>query len=247
VATFVKCTRLQGVINSNAASGSVTATASNTLIALSGVYYGGAAGTPTMTMTGGGTWVTDARNHQHFTSSNDNFSMGFASVLSATGGTATMTVTWSNSATNSVAEAYIYEFSGMPASSIVDVGSTPVGQQGSASPVTTPSLTNANASDVMLGLGVTYSSGAEVHGAPTNGWTMPTNGDETSGSALTSVTAYLLVSSSAAQSTTWTDSPSVPWTSFIAAYIATATVPSTPELYGAPRLSARQMTQLLAQ
>jgi len=222
VATFVKCTRLQGVINSNAASGSVSATAGNTLIALSGVYYGGASATPTMTMTGGGTWVTDARNHQHFTSSNDNFSMGFASVLSATGGTATMTVTWSNSATNSVAEAYIYEFSGMPTSSILDTGSTPVGQQGSASPVTTSSLTNANAADVMLAIGVTYSSGNEVHGAPTNSWTMPTNGDETSGSALTSVTAYKIVAASAAQSTSWTDSPSVPWTAFIAAYKAVA-------------------------
>ena len=141
---------------------------------------------------------------------------------SATGGTATFTVTWSNSATNSVAEAYIYEFSMMPASGILDTGSTPVGQQGSASPVTTSSLTNANAADVMLAIGVTYSSGNETHGSPTNSWTMPTNGDETNGNALTSVTAYKIVTASAAQSTSWTDSPSVPWTAFIAAYKSSA-------------------------
>jgi hypothetical protein len=219
-AVFVKCTKLVGAINSNAASATVSATAGNLLVAIASVYYPGTATTPTLTVTGGGTWTLDSRDNQHFTSSNDNFCNGFAHVAAATGGSATFTVTWGVTATGAVAIGYIYEFSGAPGT--FDAAGT--GIQNTASPVLSPTFTNPTASDIMLAVGATYSAGTESHGSPANSWTMPTNGDETNGNSfLTGVTAYKIVSASAAQSTSWTVSPSVASVTHIAAYKAATT------------------------
>src|SRR3954463_16484660 len=98
-ATFVTVTELN---NSGGAgvSGSVTSTASNALIALASTYYTGVVANPTLTLSGGGTWTTDGRDNQHFSGSNDDFGLGFASTPSATGGTQTITTTWGTPGTD---------------------------------------------------------------------------------------------------------------------------------------------------
>lgn len=216
---FVKVTECRqtsgGSIHSYTAS--VTSTAGNALFGLCGVYYTGANQNPTFTLSGGGTWTTDKVDNQHFTSTNDNIASALASCPSATGGTQTLTFTWGiTDNTFNIFTAWVYEFSGM-ANPVLDAAGT--GTQGAASPVTTNAQTNTNANDVMFGFGYTYSSGVETHGSPGNSWIMPAGGDETDGTNfLTGVTAYKIVSSSASQSTSWTDSPSVAWTSLIGAY-----------------------------
>jgi hypothetical protein len=247
-ATFVKVTKLHGGANALSASGSVTATASNALLVATDIYYSGSAVTTTLAVTGAGTWTTDGSNNQHFGGTNDNLADGFASNPNTTGGTFTLTVTWGGGmgTANTAVTVFVYEFSGMPTSSILDSGMTPTGSTGAASPVSTASVTNANAADVMLAIGSTYSAGLETQGSPSNSWTMPANANEPDGTQfVTGMTAYKIVSASASQSTTWTDSPSVAWSSFIIAYKSViAAAQDTPELR---HLRENQMQQLLAQ
>lgn len=212
-AVFVACTRLP-VGGSGVSSGSVTSTAGNALIMLATGYYTGTVGSPSLTASGGGTWVTDGTDNQHFTSTNDNFVLGFASCASATGGTQTITCTFPSTVG---AQAYVYEFSGMaPANSMLDTLGT--GAQVSANPLATSSLTNANANAVFMAVGFTYASANVTYGSPTNSWTTPTNGSDGNSTDNTTVTAYKIVSTVASDSTGWTVSASEKGSTFIAVY-----------------------------
>jgi hypothetical protein len=220
-AAFVKCTLLQST-TSGTASGAVTSTAGNALIIGTGAYYAGAAASPTLSVSGGGTWTSNTTNNQHFTSTNDNFVLGFASCPSATGGSQTITVTWAGGPTYTVSTAYVYEFSGMASSSMLDVAGT--GQQGSTSPIASTSLTSTNAADAFLMVSGTYTgSSSDTYGTPTNSWTTPTNGSQPSNTGFSGVSAYRIVTAAGANSTSVSVTPSEPWASLIVCYKAAPT------------------------
>lgn len=215
VAAFVKVTKIQNP-GGNSQGLAVTSTASNALFVVASGYYSGTVGTPTFSVSGGGTWTADGNNNQHI-GTTDNFVTGFASCPSATGGSHTITITFGVAIGSFTG--FVYEFSGMATSSILDTLGT--GTQGAASPVSTTALTNAGQPAVFLAIGGTLSSGGETQTSTGTGWTMPAGGNETNGAAqVTIVTGYKIVSTVAAQTETWTDSPSVPWASLIAAYKA---------------------------
>lgn len=213
-AAFVACTKLQ---NPSGASvgGSVSATASNALFAMSGAYFFGATSTPTYTVSGGGTWTTDGRDNQHY-ASNDDECQAFASCPVATGGTNTVTVTWGSPVVQFTA--YVYEFSGMATSSILDV--SPTGKQGSISPLSTNAMTNVTANAVFMAVASTLSSAStEVFASTGSGWAAtPTGGSEGSSAQLTGTTGYAIVSTIASRTESWTDDHDFPWANYIICY-----------------------------
>jgi hypothetical protein len=205
-ATFVKVTKCPN------GAATVTATAGNTLVMVASGYYSGTVAAPTFGVSGGGTWAALGSDNQHLAPT-DNFVCGFAVCQSATGGALTITATFGSPVAANTS--FAYEFSGVP-SAVVDILGT--GTQGATSPISSTSLTNIAAAAVFLAVGATLSTGTETHATTGSGWTMPAGGDETNGAtSVTAVTAYQIVAAAAAQTETWTDSPSVPWTSFIVA------------------------------
>lgn len=217
-AAFVNCTELQST--SQSASGTVTATAGHALIAVILEY--GPSNTPNYTVTGGGTWTTDLNG----TSSNT-MGVGFASCASATGGSATVTVT--STAAGIGTTAYILEFSGMLSSGMYEgPASGTACSSGTSTTPTTSALTNTAADAVKIA-GAAFDAGDNLAWSSTGtGWTMPpTNGSEPDGSSfLVSACAYKIVSASQSDTEVWSRGSSNPWVAHIATYLATSGGPS---------------------
>ena len=208
MAAFVAVTEIAS--NSSAsASASVTATASDALIVIAAEYN---ATSPTMTVSVGGTWTTDQNTATDTGGSRTNYTIGLASCPSATGGTNTVTVSWS---AGSLVTSFLMEFSGMANPVLDAVGSTNAAISSSPS---TASQTNANANDVMVAGIFDGAASNPSFSAPTNSWTLPTGGQEDNASIVTGCVVYKIVSASATQSVSVTNNQLDPYYSLIAAY-----------------------------
>lgn len=217
MATFVKATKIENA-SSGTASASVAATAGNALMVVSADY---GASAPTLTVSGGGTWTTDAHTA---TDAGTGYTIGLASCPSATGGANTITVAWSAGSANT---SFCLEFTGMANPVLDAVGTTNAATSANEA---TASQTNSNASDVMVGTGFDAAGGVPTY-TPNNSWTIPTNGSETnSATYITGWAAYRIVSSSASQNTTVTNGApgqSVAYYTLIAAYKQAGGGPTT--------------------
>jgi hypothetical protein len=238
---FVQCTKLES--GTSSASGSVSATAGNALIAVILEY--GPSNTPNYTVSGGGTWTTNLNG----TSSNT-MGVGFASCVSATGGTNTITVT--STAAGGGTTAFILEFSGMLSSGMYEgPASSTACTFGTSTTPTTSALTNTGTNAVKIA-GAAFDAGDNIAWSSTGtGWTMPTNGNEANGgSFLIAACAYKIVSASQSDTETWSRGSSNNWVAHISTYLGTGgAAQDTPELYGRPfgTRGQGQMQQLLAQ
>lgn len=208
---FVKVTEIRNGAGQTA-TGAVTWTTGNALFAAM-------AGFSTSTITGyavtnGGTWTTDATQ-----AAVSSIGSGLASNPSATGTGATVQAQVNGTGASGIT-AFIYEFSGMLSSGILDaVG---VATSGNSATCTTPALTNVQADAVYV---AAYSSDSFVAGASSStgtGWVMPAGGSELDGTTqLAAGSAYKIVSSVAAQTETWTIT-SAHWAANTCSYMAVA-------------------------
>jgi hypothetical protein len=235
---FVQCTELRS--GTGTASGTVTATAGNALIACVCEYQPSTNGV--LTVSGGGTWTTNL-NGTRFSF----VEAALASCPSATGGSNTISVT----ATNAGAiTAFILEFSGMATSSMFEAaGAT---SNGTATTKTTSALTNTAANAVKIAVVALDGGGNTAWASLGTGWTMPTNGSEPDGTSwFNGASGYKIVSASQSDTESWSRTGTETWAAEIATYLASSGAPpqDTPELYGRPDGlgGQRTMTQLLAQ
>lgn len=250
-AAFVAVTEL---VNGSglSASGSVSSTASNALIGLGYNFRynsGSACNADTaMAVSGGGTWTNHGLASTN-TAGNIPVTVAASSTPSATGGTQTITATWSGGTGAFDGGAiFVYEFSGMATSSLLDSLDTS-GNTATSSTITSPAKTNANASDVFFAVFETVSGANETIASTGSGWTLPTGGYDGSVSSVTGGTAYKIVSTSASQTETWSNTESVPYLATIVCFKQAATTQDTPELRGRPfgLMGQSLMHQLLAQ
>lgn len=240
--TFVKSTEIRWD-NADSGSASVASTAGNQLIACIAAYN--AVGFPTsMTVSGGGTWVSNFVG-----TSGANMGCFFCSCKSATGGTNTITITRGGGSPGATSvAAFIYELSGLENTGTLYEGGGTTNSGTSTTPATN-ALTNTAVNAVKVAI-TSVDGGNNTSGSSTGtGWTIPTNGQEPDGTAwLIAMSAYKIVSASQSDTESWSRTPSNPWRADIATYIAAA-VQDTPELYGRPdgRLGSMQLMQILAQ
>jgi hypothetical protein len=235
--TFVQCTKLVSA-STNSASGTVSATAGNALIACTNGF-----GLQLLSsVSGGGTWTVNLAGV-----SVNTMCTGFASCLSATGGSATITVAYQ--AGGAAVTAFILEFSGVATSSAFEAAGTQT--SGTGTTKTSPALTNTGANAVKVAVTSVDSPGSAAFSSTGTGWTLPANGEEDSSANLVAACAYKIVSASQSDTETWTRTGSDNWVSQIATYLQAAGggAQDTPELYGRPDGlgGQRTMMQLLAQ
>ncbi len=213
MASFVAVTELVNTTGASA-SGSVSSTASNALIGLGYDFRYNSGGAVTadsaMAVTGGGSW-TDHGLASSTSGVPISLSVAGSSTPSATGGTQTITATFSGGAGAFVGCAlFVHEFSGMATSSMLDSIDT-TGAHATSTTITTPAKTNANASDVFFAVFETESTGTETLATTGSGWLSPTGSTDGAGTSVTGGTAYKIVSTSASQTETWSNSESVPY------------------------------------
>lgn len=215
-ATFVKCTELRST--SRIASGSVSSTAGNALIAVVCEY---APSTGTLTMSGGGSWTTD-----YSPSELNTMKVATGSCLSATGGAQTITATFSSGSGTTV---FVLEFSGMAASSMFETNGTAA--SGTSTTPTTNSVTNTQADSVKVA-GASVDAGNNAAWSSTGtGWSLPTNGSEPDGlNWLIGACGYKIVSASQSDTESWSRSGSNPWHAGITTYKAAASTGLPPGL-----------------
>ena len=210
---FVKVTELRA--GSGSASGTVTATAGNALIVCVASFQ--ISGSGVLTVSGGGTWTTNRSGTM--TSALQNF---FASCPSATGGSATITASVTNSG---AVTAFVYEFSGMAPSSMYEGAASSTNGNGATK--TTGALTNTQANALKLAI-TGVDSGATVAFTSTGtGWTMPSGtfpstGSEPDATWCVAASAYKIVSASQSDTEAWTRTGADNWVADIATYLAPA-------------------------
>lgn len=195
-----------------AASGSVgTPGAGNALL------HAGAGSTnsaTTLVVTDGhNTWTTDGGAIPVAGSA---LAMAFASTPNVTAVATSVTCTW-NSSTFVGFTSFIYEFSGVPTSSLFDVAGTQ--NVGTGTAVATAALLNTNTNDVFLGVfGNNSGANPSAISSTGSGWTLPVGGSETNGSAfLVAGSGYKTVATNASETETWTDTNDQ-WAARAAAY-----------------------------
>lgn len=207
-AAFVKCTELRS--GSNSASGSVTATAGNQLIAVA-IEFGATSGG--FTVSGGGTWTTDKNG-----TINGTLRCSIASCPSATGGTNTITVTATNGSGTTV---FILEYSGLQTSPIFEGAGT--SNSGTSATPATSALTNTQADAVKIAVTGVDSFTNTAFSSTGTGWTLPTNGSEPDGGNwLPGACGYKIVSASQSDTETWSRTGSNAWDADIATYLGTS-------------------------
>lgn len=189
------------------ASGSMTTTAGNALVACVHSFNNSGA----ITGSGGGTWTSDASGS--FNAGID--SLAILSCPNNSGGT--LSLTFSATGASGVV-AIVYEVSGLPSSSIRDATS-PAVKTGTGTAASTNSLSNVTANAIFIGMvGDTDGSASSTVNGTAAGWTYPTGAQEKNGSSFNVTgTGYDIVSSTGSQSSTWTITSST-WGALIAVY-----------------------------
>jgi hypothetical protein len=238
---YVGVTQLLSTTGSTA-SGTVTATAGNALFASVAASWTSGAHGPGVVARTGDTWTTHV--YQVFTAVSSEDGVFLASAPNCAGGGVTCTVSCSTA--SSGLQGWVMEYSGPPTSSIVDT--TASGTNGTSTTLATASLTNTQATALFVAGVANYDGGNPATLTSTGtGWTAP--GIEKNGSLYyPNAIAYKEVTSVAAQQATFSTANFL-YATVIGSFKITAGGggQDTPELYGSPRLSARQMQQLLAQ
>ena len=213
---FVKVTKFENASGNVASSSTFSATAGNGLVCCTHTYNNSTSGGTVTVSGGGGTWTSDASGtYVEFLSNHGD--VDISSAPNNSGGTNTITSTDSISPGGGTV-AVALEFSGMATSSMLDAAGTL--KTGTLTPATTNSLTNTNANDVFIALLGQGGSGA-MTGSGT-GWTFPAGGEETSNSFPCMATGYDIVSSTGAQSPSWSLAGSANWATIMVCYKAAA-------------------------
>jgi len=221
------------------ASGTVTATAGNALIASVAASWNG---TPPhgagVVARSGDTWTTHLYQVYQPTSFEDGIFL--ASAPNCAGGT--VTCTFSCSTANSGLQGWVLEYSGLPSSAIVDTAAS--GTAGTSTTPSSASLTNTQATALFVAGIANYDGNNPATLTSTGtGWTRP--GAELNGSLYyPNAIAYKEVSSIAAQQQTYTTANNQ-WVMVIGSFkVGGGAAQDTPELRHARE---NQMQQLLAQ
>jgi hypothetical protein len=214
---FVKVTELRSNTGTTA-SGSVTSTAANLLTGQAGCYVSGGAAT-TLTVSGGGTWTSDASAVSTIPASGtDKLSAVIASAPSATGGA--QTITFTRSAGTLGVIGFVTEFSGNPTTGVRDATS-PAVKTGTSAAASANSLSNVTANAVFVSFVVDDdSTSPSTVTATGTGWTIPAGGKETDGvNFLPSAMGYKIVSATGLETSPFTVTSSH-WGELIAVYKA---------------------------
>lgn len=191
---FVTATKLENTTGTSV-SGTVTGTAGNAWLGLSTKK---SVTTSATTFSGGGTWTVDI-------SGSSGPKIDIASAPNITGGSQTVTVT--NTGASSAAVVVVQEFSGLATSSMLDNTPPAITTATNATTQTTGSLSNVTANAVFVACATNASTAnpATMTGN-TAGWTYnPNTTNETNASSFVNFgTGYLIVSTVASQSSSWT-------------------------------------------
>lgn len=220
--SFVKVTKVESSTGTSA-SGNVTVTTAGDAFVVCALNYNNlnTTATPTVQDDNGDTFTVDTSG---------NFSGGFgdwngASISSApniNAGTALVTIQ-TNSSANTGATAAIYEISGTPTSSIRDATSPAINTGAAGTTASTNSLTNVTASAIFFAV-----TGTNDPGNPTtltgtsSGWSYPAGGTELNGATFSNMgSGYKPVSSTGAETSSWTIVNNANWGALIAVYKGT--------------------------
>ena len=217
---FVKQTEVDVTTANTTSTTSVASTAGNTLIAIVAIAAGATAKLSSITDSASNTWVVPASDPNqnppaNFVSgSNTYFAIAYALNASA------ITSITVNISASKAFSYNLVEFSGIATSAAVDQSAS-VSNSTSASPLLTPSITTANANDLVIG-GMSANNNAMTLGSA--GFTALTSMVPIS--TMKGVAAYQIVSSTNTYSISWTPGANAVSGAGIMAFQAVAGAPS---------------------
>lgn len=224
MASLVTATKIEATSGTSVSSSTFSATAGNALVCCS--VCSATSGSATTTG-GGGTWTKDATG----VSSAGSLGLDISSAPNVTGGTSTITLTYSV-ATNGLT-VIIQEWNGLPSSSMRD-NTSPAMTHGTTTTVTTGSLSNVSTNAVYVAvMGDNSGANPATVTGTTSGWTYnPNSTDEKNGvSFMVAGTGYDIVSSVASRTSSWTiDAGATDWAGLIAVYKQASAPAFTPPL-----------------